>query len=459
MSKLIHPPGPNGTLIGGCARKIGTDRIGFLQELQRTYGNIVRFRVFDRWIYLVSDPDMIKEVLVTNHKNFTKSRALKMARYVFGDGLLTNEGESHKRQRRMMQPAFHSQRIFGYGETMIAYSDRFANLWDAQGADGQTMDVAHEMMRLTLAIVAKTLFDSDVESEADEIGEALTQIIDLFERVIHPAAVLMTLVPTPKNIRFLTARSRINKTIYRMIRERRASGEDHGDLLSMLLDAQDEDDGAGMSDKQVRDEAITLFLAGHETTANALTWTWYALSQNPEVEKKFHAELDAVLGGRLPTPADLQKLEYTRRVFAESMRMYPPAYVIGRSALAEFELGGYTVPAKSVILMSPYVCQHNPDNFPNPEKFDPDRWAPELQRERHKFTYFPFGGGPRTCIGESFAWMEGVLLLAVLGQRWQMRLAPGHEVAFDPQITLRPKDGMQMILTRRTNPQVAQAIA
>ena len=452
MSNRVRPPGPKGSRISGCAREIGADRVGFLVELQRTYGDVVCFRVWDRTLYLVSDPELIKDVLVTNHKNFTKSRALQLAKFVFGEGLLTNEGDSHRRQRRMMQPAFHMQRIHGYGETMIRYAHRHAHAWEQGEFDGRSVDIAQEMMRLTMAIVAKTLFDFDVESEADEISDALSSVVGLFQRTVHPAAVLLTILPTPRNMRFMRAKKRIDETIYRMIAERRASGKDHGDLLSMLLSAQDEDDGSGMTDQQIHDEAITLFLAGHETTANALTWTWYALSQNPDVEARFHAELDEVLGSEPPTPQDLPKLEYTRRVFAESMRLFPPAYLIGRMAINEFELGGYTLPAGSVLLLSPYVCQRNPALFPDPERFDPDRFAPELQRERHKFSYFPFGGGPRTCIGESFAWMEGVLLLAALGQRWRMDLPLGRTVGYDPQITLRPKNGLPMTLQRRVTP-------
>lgn len=459
MGNHVRPPGPKGSRLGGCAREIGADRVGFLVELQRTYGDVVCFRVWDRTLYLVSDPEMIKDVFVTNHKNFTKSRALQLAKYIFGEGLLTNEGESHRRQRRMMQPAFHMQRIHGYGEKMIDYAERHANSWESAELDGQSVDIAQEMNRLTMAIVAKTLFDFDVESEADEISDALSSIVALFTRTTHPAAVLLTVLPTPANIRFMRAKKRIDTLIYRMIAERRTSGKDHGDLLSMLLNAQDDSDGSGMTDRQIHDEAVTLFLAGHETTANALAWTWYALSQHPEVEAKLHAELDEVLGGEPPTPHDLPKLEYTRRVFAESMRLYPPAYLIGRMAIDEYKLGDYTLPPKSVILMSPFVCQRNPKYFPDPERFDPDRFAPEAQRDRHKFAYFPFGGGPRTCIGESFAWMEGILLLAVLGQRWRMALPAGHKVAFDPQITLRPKDGLPMTLSRRATIGVAQAIA
>lgn len=458
MTAQTVPPGPKGKFISGCADRVTHDRIGFLTELYREYGELSRFTVWGQEIYVVTRPDHVKEILVTNHKNFHKSRALKMARYVLGDGLLTSEDDLHKRQRRMLQPAFHSQRVNAYGQIMAEYAARHAARWDEQGLHGHPVDMWHEMMRLTLAIVAKTLFDADVESEADEIGEALTTIIGLFERISNPAAMLLTLLPTPRNFRFMMARRRIEKTIYRMIDSRRAEGTDHGDLLSMLLRAQDEDDGGVMTNKQVRDEVITLFLAGHETTANALTWTWYLLSQHPESEVRLHEELDTVLGGRLPTPADMPQLEYTRRVLAEAMRLYPPAYLIGRTALNDFKLDQYTIPKGAVVLLSPYLSHRNPEYFPEPDRFDPDRWEPELQEERHKFAYYPFGGGPRTCIGEPFAWMEGILLIAVLAQRWQMRLVPGHPIDYDAQITLRPKYGMSMILSRREPVRLAQAV-
>jgi cytochrome P450 len=277
----------------------------------------------------------------------------------------------------------------------------------------------------------------------------------LFDRIPNPFAPLLALLPTPRNAQFFLARARLFRTIQRMIEERRADGGDRGDLLSMLLDAQDQEDGRGMSDKQVRDEALTLFLAGHETTSNALMWTWYLLSQHPEAEAKLHAELDEALGGAVPTAADVPRLEYTRRVFAESMRLYPPAHVIGRTPINDFKLGPYLIQKGYPVLLSPYIVHRDPRFHPEPERFHPDRWAAEGSTERPKFTYFPFGGGPRTCIGEGFAWMEGILVIATLAQRWQMRLEPGHPIELLPLITLRSKHGMRMTLLRRRPAPVA----
>ena len=306
------------------------------------------------------------------------------------------------------------------------------------------------MNRLTLAIVAKTLFSADVSSEADEIGAALTEVLGLFEMVLMPFSQWIEKLPLPSVRRFERARDRLDQTIYRIIAEHRASGRDSGDLLSMLLLAQDEEGsgggmpGGGMNDRQVRDEALTLFLAGHETTANALTWTWYLLSQNPAAEAKFHAEIDRVLEGRAPAVGDLPDLKYVEMVFAESMRLYPPAWGIGRRPIQEYRIGDYAVPPEWMVMMSPYVVHRDPRWYAEPEKFDPDRWLPENVAARPKFSYFPFGGGARVCIGERFAWMEGVLLLTVLGQRWRLRLVPGHPVETRALITLRAKHGMKM---------------
>jgi Cytochrome P450 len=306
------------------------------------------------------------------------------------------------------------------------------------------------MMRLTLAIVAKTLFDADVDDEAAEIGEALTAAFHSFNFAILPFTELLEKLPLPHVRRFNAARDRLDQTIYRMIDERRKANDDRGDLLSMLLLATDtEGDGGGMNDLQLRDEALTIFLAGHETTANALTWTWYLLSQHPEVESRMHHEIDSALMGRDPTFEDLASLPYTRMVLAESMRLYPPAWAIGRRAIQPFDVRGYTVPARSVVLMSQYIVHRDPRFFPDPEHFDPERWTPEAQASRPKFSYFPFGGGTRVCIGEQFAWMEGILLVATLAQKWKMRLEPGHPVDILPLITLRPKNGMRMKLIRR----------
>ena len=305
-------------------------------------------------------------------------------------------------------------------------------------------------MRLTLGIVARTLFDADVENEAAEIGEALTTAFESFNFAMLPFTEYLEKLPLPSVRRFNAARDTLDRTIYRMIEERRRSREDKGDLLSMLLMATDtEGDGTGMSDLQLRDEALTIFLAGHETTANALTWTWYLLSLHPDVEGRLHAEIDATLSGRVPAYDDMQSLPYTRMVFAESMRLYPPAWAIGRRALESFEARGFTIPRRSVVLMSQYIMHRDARFFPEPERFNPDRWKPEIAALRPKFSYFPFGGGNRVCIGEQFAWMEGILLIAALAQKWRMRLVPGHPVEVQPLITLRPKHGMKMILEKR----------
>jgi cytochrome P450 len=414
--------------------------------LARDYGDIVYFKLGPQEIYFLNNPDCIRDVLVTNSRNFTKSRSLELAKRLLGEGLLTSEGEFHRRQRRLAQPAFHRQRINGYAEVMVDYAIRTRDRWHTDA----TVDIGQEMMRLTLSIVAKTLFDADVESEAQQVGESLTAIMGLFNRVAAPFPQLLEKLPLPSNFKFQRARNHLDAIIYRIVTERRASGEDRGDLLSMLMLATDvEGDGTGMTDRQLRDEAMTLFLAGHETTANLLTWTWYLLSQNPDAEVKLHHEIDAVLGDRAPSAEDFPRLRYAEMVLAESMRLYPPAWAIGRRAIDDYEVKHYQIPARSVILMSPFVMHHDSRYFPDPFKFDPERWTPEAREARPRFSYFPFGGGPRVCIGEGFAWMEGVMLLATLAQRWRLRLQPGQRVEPRPMITLRPKRPIRMTIEER----------
>jgi cytochrome P450 len=417
----------------------------FLLNAARTHGDLVYLRVGPQHIYFVNHPDWIRDILVTHQAGFTKSRMLERARVLLGDGLLTSEGEFHTRQRRLVQPAFHRDRLASYARAMVDCAVACRDRWESQAK----FDVAREMTRLTLAIVARTLFSADVDSEADEIGTALTEVLGLFETVLLPFSEWLEKLPLPSVRRFERARDRLDRTIYRIIEERRASKVDQGDLLSMLLLSQDDDGRGGMTDKQVRDEALTLFLAGHETTANALTWTWYLLSQNPEAEAKFHAEIDDVVSNRAPSFDDLPRLRYTEMVFAESMRLYPPAWGIGRRTIHEYAIGDYNIPARSILLMSPYVMHRDPRWFAQPEQFDPERWLPEAAAARPKFSYFPFGGGARVCIGERFAWMEGVLLLATIGRKWRLRLAEGHRVETRALITLRPKYGMEMIAEPR----------
>jgi cytochrome P450 len=440
------PPGPKRKLLGVNLFTFRRDPLNYLQSLAREYGDIVFFSIGPQDVFFLNHPDYVKDVLITHNQSFKKGRALQKSKRLLGEGLLTSEGDFHRRQRRLAQPAFHRQRVASYAHLMTNYAAQTSERWQ----DGETRDISGEMMRLTLAIVGRTLFDADVERDATDVGEALTVIMDLFNMMLMPFAELLEKLPLPQNRRFQKAREQLDAIIYRLIEERRRSGKDHGDLLSMLLFAQDEEEkSGGMTDEQVRDEALTIFLAGHETTANAMTWTWYLLSQHPEIEARLHEELDAVLGGRLPEFNDVAQLRYTEMVLAESMRMYPPAWAIGRLSLEDYEVGGYRLPPGSLVLLSQYVVHRDARFFHEPERFDPLRWLPEAREARPQYSYFPFGGGPRRCIGEGFAWMEGILLIAALAQHWRLRLVPNHPVKTQPVITLRPKHGMLMTLEKR----------
>jgi cytochrome P450 len=412
----------------------------------RRYPDIVRINLRINDVYLVTSPPMIQEVLVTKQRDYIKGEFLQNTKKVFGEGLLTSEGDFHHRQRRLIQPAFHHDRITAYADIITGYEERLTAHW----RDGAELDIHGEMTKLTMSIIAKCLFDEDVESESASISEDLTLIIEYFNRLSSPLAGVLERLPGNK--RYQRAVQHIDSFIYSMLKERHGSLKDRGDLMSMLLSARDAD-GSSMSDSQVRDEVLITFAAGHETTANALTWTWYLLSQNPAVEKKLLDEVDSVLGKRdgdaAPTVDDIPRLEYTNKVLTESMRVYPPAWVLTREALSDCVIGGYSVPKGANVLVSQYVTHHDPRFFPDPERFDPDRWTPEMKGALPKIAYFPFGGGARNCVGEPFAWMEGVLLLAAISRRWKMTHVPSHRVEMLPRITLRPKYGMLMKLSRR----------
>jgi cytochrome P450 len=427
------------------------DSLGFVTEAARTHGDVVRWRLAGEHFALLSHPDDVRDVLVTNARNFRKGRGLERARLLLGDGLLTSEGEFHLRQRRLAQPAFHRERVAGYGATMAEYAERARDRW----RHGETVDAADEMMRLTLAVVGKTLFDADVEREAPEIGQALTEAFHAFGFAVLPLGELLQRVPfLPPVRRFNRARARLDATIYRIIEAHRAderAGRDRGDLLALLMAADDDGPGGrggGMTDAQLRDEAMTIFLAGHETTANALTWCWFLLSQHPEAEARLHAELDAVLGGRPPAPGDAARLPYARAVLAESMRLYPPAWVIGRRAIGAVRGARRDAPGAHRGAREPVRGAPRPAVVARRGGV-PTRALGAEAPERPKFAYFPFGAGTRVCIGEQFAWMEGVLLLATIAQRWRLRLAPGHPVAPQAIITLRPRHGMRMVVESR----------
>ncbi len=444
---IRRPPGPRSSLPGANIFAFRRDPLGYLTRVSRQYGDIAYFKLGPQHVYLLNHPDYIKDVLVTHDRKFKKGRILERAKRVVGNGLLTSEGSFHTRQRRLMQPAFHHRRIGEYASSMVETTARWQERW----RNGETLDMHAEMMGLALIIVGRTLFGTDMERASAAVGEAMNAFMDVFSFVLLPFSDFLEKLPLPQVRRVDEARRRLDEIIYRLIAERRGSlalGAEGNDLLSLLLRSQDEEGGTGsMSDEQVRDECVTLVLAGHETTANALTWTWYLLSQHPEIEARLQEEIHAALGGRLPTAEDLPRLRYAEMIFAEAMRVYPPAWGVARKALEPHTIAGYTIPRGGVILMNQYVTHRDPRWYPDPETFDPQRWAEEGSRP--KFAYFPFGGGPRQCIGEGFAWMEGVLLLTTLAQRWRMRLAQDQRIGLRPVLTLRPKYGMRMLLEAR----------
>ena len=429
------------------------------EHLAKTYGPVSHYKLGSSNIVFINEPELIREILVTQASSFIKERTQNRMKILLGEGLITSEGEFHMRQRRIAAPAFHRQRIQAYASMMVERGAAMRATWQP----GQIFDMSAAMMELTLEIVARTLFATDVTAAIREINDEVNVIMRLYNYLIAlPRAESYLRWPIPGLIRFRKARARLDAQVYRMIAERRAANEDRGDLLSMLMAARDEGEisadkrrkpsgpTTGMSDRQLRDEVITIFLAGYETVANALTWTWYLLSENPEAAERMQKEIDEVLQGRLPTLEDVPRLRYTEMVFAESMRLYPPAWAMGRQSTQVVELGPYRLPVGTYFFFSQYILQRSEEFYPEPLRFDPERFTPEQKAVRPRFTYFPFGGGSRQCIGEAFAWMEGVLILATLAQRWKFHMVPGQTVDVQPKITLRPKYPMMMVAKERS---------
>jgi cytochrome P450 len=446
MTKKFQPPSVKAGIFGGHFLKFRRDPTGFLANLAKL-GDVTFVKLGGKPAYFLNHPDLIRDLLGTSNAKFIKGRALQRSKKLLGEGLLTSEGETHLRQRRMIQPAFHREKIITYAGVMTEYAAKMADEWQ----DGEVRDIDKEMMRLTLQIVGKTLFSANVDDEADEVGAALTAIIEMFNYLLLPFSELLEKLPIPHARRFNRAKETLDKVIYGIINERRNLGEDKGDLLSMLLFAQDEEGGEGMSDQQVRDECLTLFLAGHETTANALTWTFYLLSQNPEKLTKLHEELDRILpNGKIPSMEDLPNLKYAESVLAESMRLFPPAWAIGRLAIKEHEFGGYKVPKGALVLLSPFITHRDRRFWEDADKFIPERWEKLSVKEAgNKFIYLPFSKGVRSCIGESFAWTEGILLIATLLRKRKLYLMPEQKIGLSPLMTLRPKYGMKMRIEKR----------
>jgi cytochrome P450 len=446
------PPGPKGGLLLGNFSQFKQDMLGFLEQTARDYGDVARVRLAHMRLFLLFHPDAIEETLVTRNKDFIKNVTEQAWFVLLGNGLLISEGDFWRRQRRLMQPAFHRTRIAEYGQTMVAFTERLLEGW----RDGQIRDMHQEMMGLTMEIVAKVLFDADVSLQAREVGDALHVALDEFNRQMLTPVQVPIFIPTPANVRFRKAIGKLEGIIYDIMRQRREAGPDGytNDLLSMLLQAQDDEEsaeefGRTMSDKQLRDEMMTIFLAGHETTANALSWCWYLLAQHPEVEEKLLAELTAVLGDRSPTPADMPRLSYAEKVVKEAMRLYPPVWFLeGRRAVRDTEIAGYSVPQGTIMGLSPWVMHRDGRYYDEPTRFNPDRWTEAFSRQLPRYAYFPFGGGPRLCIGQSFAMMEATLILAAIVQRFHLELLPSQTITPQPSVTLRPSS-LQMKLHER----------
>jgi cytochrome P450 len=429
------PPGPRQRFPGEHALALWRDPLGSLLALAREYGDVARWRFRGTDYILLVNPEHIRQVLVTDHAAFTKGRVLQEVKGLLGEGLLTSEGEIHRRRRRSMQPAFQHERLAGFAAEMVAAAANVSSRWYS----GRRLDIHQEMMRLTLNVVGRTLFGADLDGRAAEIRDALGLILERQARSVRPFSRALERLPVSTRRR-QRAQERLEGAVIELIAVARANKTEDCGLLAALADG---------SERQARDEAMTILLTGHETMANALTWTWAMLARHPEVERTLHAELDEVLGGGLPTGAHVSALSYTEMVLRETMRLYPPVWRIGRRALLDYEVDGYGIRAGSIIVMSPFITQRDARFFPEPLRFDPERWTPEERCRRPRFSYFPFGGGPRVCIGEGFAMVEGKLLLATLAQRWRPRPAPGHEVPPEPLVTLRPKGGLPVTLDQR----------
>ncbi|AFY33811.1 cytochrome P450 [Calothrix sp. PCC 7507] len=441
---IFELPGPERNSVVGSLLDFGREPLEFLTRCGREYGEIVPMYLGLKPACLLTKPDYIEQVLKERNL-FIKSRGLRALKSLLGEGLLSSEGESWLHQRRLLQPVFHQKRIASYGDVMVTYTEQMLENWQ----DGETRDVHQDMMRLTLNIVMQTIFNRDLSNgEAQDVAHALDVAMDWFESKRKQNFIFLEWFPIPENIRYKNAIQQMDRTIYQMINQRRASGENPGDLLSMLMEARDEADGSQMSDRQLRDEIATLMLAGHETTSNTLTGVWVLLSRYPDVRSKLLAELQQVLGERSPSIADIPKLPYTEMVIKEAMRIFPPVFMMAREATQDCEIGGYEVPSGCMLMMSQWVMHRHPRHFEDSEVFRPERWANDLEKNLPRGVYFPFGDGPRICIGKSFALMEAVLLLATIAQKFELILVPDHPIVPQASITLRPAYGIKVVLKK-----------
>jgi cytochrome P450 len=440
------------------ARQLGRDRLGTMERWAREVGDVVELRFGPFRGYFVSHPDHVGEVLVSEHRSFRRNYVVRYSVRTFGKSMFVSSGAPHVRRRRLAQPAFHRSRIGGYVDAMTAAATRELDTW----ADGETRDTHSDMMRLTFDVVGRTLFGADVHDEASAFGSSMDVLLHNFTERMDLGLPYPDWVPTPSNVRLWRALNVIDDVIAATVAETRArGGGDH--LLAMLLESEDPEHGR-LTDREIRDEAVAFFLAGHETTALALTYTLYLLSQHPEIASRLRDEVDAVLRGRTPTLEDVPELVFTGHVLHEALRLYPPAYAFAREATEAVEVGGYRIPKRSTVIVSQWVTHRDPRWWEQPELFDPDRWADDPLDHVPKFAYFPFGGGPHRCIGEQFAWTEATVVLAMIVQRFVLEHDPEHTVDLEPLVTLRPRYGMRMsVLDRgsreevRAGPEAAKA--
>ncbi len=435
-------PGPQGYPLLGIVPKIGRDVLGFFVSMQAEYGDVVRLDFGARTMYLVTHPDDIKYILQDNNRNYAKG--YEQVKPVLGDGLVSSEGDFWRRQRRLIQPNFHRRRIAEFSTIMVESAAEMLESWKPYAKQGETLDIAHEITSVTQQIIAKTMFSTDVGEQVDTLCQAFDVTLEYMNMRMFNPLPLLDRLPTPANLRFRRSLAVLDEIMYGLIEARRTMSHPPEDLLTMLIEARDEETGEGMSDRQIRDEVVTIFFAGHETTASTLSWSWYLLAQHPEIARAVTAEAIDVLGGRNPTIEDYPNLIYSRRVIDESLRIYPPAWMFARQTIQPDEVGGYHIPAGAMIMLSPYITHRHPDFWEDPERFNPDRFITERIAGQHRLAYFPFGGGPRLCIGKDFALVEATLILAQMAAAYEFQLVPGRKVVPQPIATLRPRPGVFM---------------
>lgn len=441
------PPGPPGHWLWGHVTGFRKDRLTFMRQVAKDYGGVVALRLAHRRLWIVTEPTVIETVLITRAREFRKHFALRLNQGILNNGLLTSEGDFWLRQRRLAQPAFHRSHVATYIPTFVEHTMRLLAHWKV----GENRDILDDMMSLTMRIASRTLFGADGDNHAQRVRGALDVSQEEFVRRLSRLIQMPKWVPTPGNRKIAKVVRDLDTIIYDFIRQRRASGEQRDDLLSRLLHARDDMDHTRMTDQQLRDECLTIFLAGQETTALALSWTWYLLAEHPEAAARIYAEVDEVLNGRVPTLDDLPRLQEIEHALLESMRLYPPAFILGREATADMELAGYFCPKGTTILMPQAVVHRDPRYFANPDNFDPTRWRNEFEKRLPKGAYFPFGGGPRICIGNTFAMIEMTLVLALIAQRFRFTMVPGRTVTTNQLFTLRPSPGVPATIVIRPN--------